>query len=387
MKHTQTTTVRFKSYSFRALSLLLTLLMLLLLIPAQAASADEITHHIYQQGDSRWGSYRYGSGGNTANNLKGKGCGVLSTINAVEYLTGNFIDPKIFADWAMANGEYCNGVGSYNSIAKDSVKKFGKDYCYELDEYYVFSSHVSVNSEGYPKTKSGMTTVWNHLVDKLSKGYTCVSLVKGHFIAVVDYNKSTKKVLVYDSAAGDSRGTSSSVSATKNWKTMNELWNGSTAGKAKLKLRQMYTFFKKGPNVEDAITWAVNTANDNKYGYSNKNRTGPDYDNASFISTAFNKAGFDVSGSLTTRNMIDGFEQAGFKWYNKKQVNTLKRGDILLKPGYCTELYLGNDYCVGAYYDYDGKTGDSSGKEIQVRYKTNCTLLKNKSYTVVIRHS
>lgn len=390
MKLIQVNPMRFKTSSLRFLSLALAVTMVLSIMSAVVVSADT-DNHIYQQTDSRWGSYRYGTGSGS-NTLSNKGCGVLSTINAVEYLTGNFINPKTFADWAMKTGQYCKNVGSYNTITKNSVGKFGKEYEYELDEYYTFSSHVSVNSDGAPKTKSGMTTVWNHLTDKLSDGDTCVSLVKGHFIAVVDYDEDTNKVLVFDSAAGSSRGTSASVTSTANWKTMNELWSGSSAGKAKLKLRQMFTFLKCTEEdddvafVEDAIDWAVNTANDNSHGYSTKNRTGPDYDCSSFISTAFNKAGFNVSCTLTTKTMMNAFKKADFDAYTKSQAGTLERGDILLKPGCSAELYLGNDQCVAAFYDYDRKRGDSSGKEIQVRSKNSTTLLKNKSYTYVLRY-
>ena len=351
---------------------------------------DEDDFHIYQQTDSRWGSYRYGTGSGS-NNIHNKGCGILSTINAVEYLTGNFINPKVFADWAMKTGQYCKNVGSYNTITKNSVSKFGKKYGYELDEYYVFSSHVSVKSDGSPKTKSGMTSVWNHLVEKLSDGDTCVSLVKGHFIAIVDYDEDTNKVLVLDSAASVTRGTSALATASCNWKTMNQLWSGSSEGKAKLKLRQMFTFLKSSEDgdalfVEDAIEWAVNTANNNSCGYSTKTRNGPDYDCSSFICTAFNKAGFGVSASLSTKTMANAFKKADFEVLTKSQAGALQRGDILLKPGYSAELYLGDNKCVAAFGDYDRKRGDSSGREIQVRSKASTNLLKNKSYTYVIRY-
>ncbi len=362
-------------------------------IASAQTSSEEDDFHIYQQTDSKWAKYSYGSGASLANNLRNKGCGVFSTINAVEYLTGNFINPKTFADWAMKTGQYCKNVGSYNTIAKNSVSKFGKTYGYELDEYYKFSAHVSLKSDGTPKTKSGMKTIWTHLTEKLSDGDTCVSLVKGHFIAIVDYDEDTDKVLILDSAASTSRGTSSSPSSTKNWKTMEELWGGSMKGKAKLKLREMFTFLKASEDedfivsVEDAIDWAIKTANDNSHGYSTVKRTGPDYDCSSFICTAFNKGGgFDISCTLTTRTMLNAFKTANFDVYTKAQAGTLQRGDILLKPGYSAELYIGNDQCVAAFGNYDGKTGDSSGKEIQVRNKSGCNLLKNKTYTYVIRY-
>lgn len=122
--------------------------------------------------------------------------------------------------------------------------------------------------------------------------------------------------------------------------------------------------------VEKAIAWAVAIANDNSHGYSLYNRNGPDYDCSSFVSTAFKQGGFNVSGSLVTWTMEQAFTSVGFKAYSAGSV-TLQRGDILLYPpqnGGHTELCLGNNQYVGAHWDYDGRTGDSSGEEIDVYY-------------------
>ena len=137
--------------------------------------------------------------------------------------------------------------------------------------------------------------------------------------------------------------------------------------------------------VEAAIKWAVDTANDNKHGYSQSNRTGPNYDCSSLVSTAFKTGGFPVKGTLTTSTMSTPFMNAGFKRYTKGSVN-IQRGDILLKPGSHVELYLGDSTCVGAHSNYDGKSGDSSGKEIAVRDISKCSFCKNKGYTYVLRY-
>ena len=142
--------------------------------------------------------------------------------------------------------------------------------------------------------------------------------------------------------------------------------------------------------VEKAIEWAIAIANDNSHGYSQENRNGPDYDCSSFVSTAFKNAGFSVSGSLHTGNMLNAFISAGFTKYNKGAV-TLQRGDILLRPktssrGGHTELYIGNNQCVAAHSNKDGKTGDSGGQEINVRSKNYCTFCKNSDYTYILRY-
>ena len=122
--------------------------------------------------------------------------------------------------------------------------------------------------------------------------------------------------------------------------------------------------------VERAINWAIAIANDNSHGYSQTHRNGPDYDCSSFVSTAFRQGGFNVSGSNWTGSMEQAFTSVGFKAYAASSV-TLQRGDILLRHDNVrqhTELYLGNNQLVGAHWDYDGRTGDSSGKEIDVYY-------------------
>lgn len=139
--------------------------------------------------------------------------------------------------------------------------------------------------------------------------------------------------------------------------------------------------------VEKAIKWAINIANDNSHGYSQSNRNGPDYDCSSFVSTAFNQGGFNVSPSCWTGNMEAAFKAVGFKSYPASSV-TIQRGDILLAHNSSTqhvELYLGNNQCVAAHWDDDGRTGDSGGHEIEVRSKAYCTFCNYKQYTTVLR--
>lgn len=152
--------------------------------------------------------------------------------------------------------------------------------------------------------------------------------------------------------------------------------------------------------VEKAISWAIDTANDNTHGYSQEGRTGPDYDCSSFVSTAFRKGGFNVSGSLGTGNMKESFVKKGFTVYKKSSVS-LKRGDIMLRPatssrGGHTELYLGDNKCVAAHsgttdsygrYSKGEKRGDQTGKEIEVRSKNNCYFCKNADYTYILRYN
>ncbi len=150
------------------------------------------------------------------------------------------------------------------------------------------------------------------------------------------------------------------------------------------------TTYALDSRVEKAIEWAISIANDNSHGYNGTNRNGPDYDCSSFVSTAFKNGGFSVSGSLGTGNMLNAFISAGFTKYNKGAVS-LQRGDILLRPktssrGGHTEIYLGNNQCVAAHSDKDGKSGDSSGKEIEVRNKNGCEFCRDSDYTYILRY-
>lgn len=140
--------------------------------------------------------------------------------------------------------------------------------------------------------------------------------------------------------------------------------------------------------VEKAISWAISIANDNSHGYSMKNRYGPDYDCSSFVSAAFKYGGFNVSSNLWTGNMERAFTSVGFKSYAANSVK-LQRGDILLRHDNVqqhVELYLGNNQCVAAHWDDDGRTGDSGGHEIEVRSKAYCDFCNYKQYTRVLRY-
>lgn len=122
--------------------------------------------------------------------------------------------------------------------------------------------------------------------------------------------------------------------------------------------------------IENALQWAVNIANDNSHGYSWDGRWGPDYDCSSLVITAFKNSGFKVGSATYTGNMRTVFEEAGFTWIPKSQINLssssqLQRGDILLDESAHTEIYLGNGQNVGAHRGYKSQWcshSDSDGK-------------------------
>ncbi len=119
--------------------------------------------------------------------------------------------------------------------------------------------------------------------------------------------------------------------------------------------------------IDDAVAWAKKIAEDDSHGYDQSNRWGPDYDNASFVISAWEDAGIGVKSNraTTTSNMCAAFEKTGFKDIaNKINMQTgadLVAGDVLWKRN-LTCIYVGNgeiaiarpsnkDIVIQNYYD------------------------------------
>ncbi|MDE6088766.1 MAG: SH3 domain-containing protein, partial [Oscillospiraceae bacterium] len=124
--------------------------------------------------------------------------------------------------------------------------------------------------------------------------------------------------------------------------------------------------------MESALQWAIQTANDDSHGYSQSNRWGnPDYDCSSFVISALRNAGIPTLNADTTRNLKANLTAENFTWIPRgsralSNTDWLERGDILLSNGH-TEIYLGNRKTVAAHQDYGySKSGDQNGKEISV---------------------
>lgn len=140
-------------------------------------------------------------------------------------------------------------------------------------------------------------------------------------------------------------------------------------------------------NIDDAVFKAEAIAADNRCGYSQINRWGPDYDCSSLVISALKYAGFDTQGMTYTGDMAAGLIHNGFrniiKEVNISNGSGLQRGDILLSSGH-TAFYCGNGKIVHASIDENGQTvgktpGDQTGREICV------TNYYNKPWTAVYR--
>lgn len=119
--------------------------------------------------------------------------------------------------------------------------------------------------------------------------------------------------------------------------------------------------------IENAVAWAEQIAADDRHGYSQARRNGPDYDCSSFVGTALAKAGFPVSPYSTTRNLGEQLERSGFV----KAEKPWRRGDIHLAAGHHVTMSVDANRIVHASQSenggIDGQTGDQTGKEICVR--------------------
>lgn len=121
------------------------------------------------------------------------------------------------------------------------------------------------------------------------------------------------------------------------------------------------------PKIETAVAWAEQIAADDRHGYSQSHRNGPDYDCSSMIGTALSKASFAVSEYSTTRNLESQLIKCGFK----KCQAPWKRGDIHLAAGHHVTMSTDASHIVHASQSenggIDGETGDQTGREICVR--------------------
>ena len=211
---------------------------------------------------------------------------------------------------------------------------------------------------------------------------------KGHSLIIVSYDEIGINYL-----EGNGDGAGMVRITTQTWSEFNK---AQLSGRSRyishvVQPTDAYYYGRYGEDrVEAAIQWALEIANDNTHGYSQKSRNGPEYDCSSLVAAAFRSAGFGIEGNVYTGNMKSVFEKLGFKVYKKGEVE-LQRGDILLRPvkgetyGH-TEIYLGDDQVLGAHGDFDGKTGDGNGDEISVRKGKQSEFYSKGYYTYILRY-
>ena len=126
--------------------------------------------------------------------------------------------------------------------------------------------------------------------------------------------------------------------------------------------------------IQNAVAIAIGWANDNKRGYSQSRRNGGiDKDCSKMVLDSAEEAGINIGTATYTGDMLNPLLANGFidvvASINTVTGRGLAIGDILLRPKTAsrnghTAYYIGNGKIVQANADYDGKLGDSSGKEL-----------------------
>ena len=122
------------------------------------------------------------------------------------------------------------------------------------------------------------------------------------------------------------------------------------------------------PNINKAVKFMIDAANDDKHGYDQTHRNGPDYDCSSLVGTALHEAGFDVSPYSWTGNLEAQLRAAGFVDCKAPWLP----GDVHLKKHHHVVMSISSSKIAHASINEKGKatggnTGDQTGKEICIR--------------------
>lgn len=142
----------------------------------------------FMQFDPAWARKDYGNVSDYSGKMAAAGCGVVAITNAVYALNGQFVDPMLFADYAVQKHYRIIGSGTQDGIFKAAAKEFGNAY----DFSFIKTSYSTSEVREY-----------------LKKGCVAISHVPGHYVTIADFNEKTKKYLVLDSHPIKSRPTSS----------------------------------------------------------------------------------------------------------------------------------------------------------------------------------
>ena len=144
--------------------------------------------------------------------------------------------------------------------------------------------------------------------------------------------------------------------------------------------------------IEDAVAWAIETANDQSHGYSQADRWGPDYDCSSFVIQAFEQAGVSLreAGASYTGNMRGPMISCGFVDVTYSigldSGYGLQPGDVLLNYAAHTCLCVGGGKVANCRTDEGHpQSGDQSGNEIRIQsywnFPWNCVLRYRGTHT------
>ena len=146
---------------------------------------EERKNTVFSQYDPKWGGNTY-CDGNPVRTISSSGCGVVSFVNAIYALNGEYIDPTVLARYSNSHGHYFYMQGTADTLYADFARTNGVFYHFKWDgKIYDTAS----------------------LKKHLKNGGTAVALVPGHYIAIAGYRESDNSFLVLDSAIYNKRPT------------------------------------------------------------------------------------------------------------------------------------------------------------------------------------
>lgn len=321
---------------------------------AGSITTSEITN--WRQCDDAWGSITLGSGGVSV-------CKWGCTTTSISYIiakSGTALSVQSFNPgvYAKTQSAYSGSLIAWNH---SGVAPNAHD----------LGARTDMNTGNYvSKIESIISTAYNG-----KQQYVVIELKKNggtHWVAVDHVENG--QVYVLDPSAKSGIGLVKIEDAWRWGGTIGDYHiiyfddvefgsSSSSTGTANVKVNKYLSAMKK-------------IADDDSHGYSMDNRNGPDYDCSSFIYySLINSNAFDFSGNspFVTSTMGAVLKTLGFTEisYSKSK---LQRGDIVVDPreganGHVTTIYSvdgSNIKQIAAHSNKDGKTGDSSGEEINV---------------------
>ena len=245
-------------------------------------------------------------------------------------------------------------VSEFESAIQKEMSAFASA-CDLYEEYKQYKSELESAKSNYSRAvASGDSSSASSYNSKVSDCESKISKLKSEINSYLQTASSTKL------QATSISGTTETISTADTEKASEDTTTTTTTTASSSK-------------VQNALNWAIGIAKDNSHGYSQSTRWGnPNYDCSSLVISAYEQAGIKVksAGANSTRDMKKAFLKCGFEWIPgdpKKTGTKLQPGDVLLKIGSHTEMYVGNGKNVGAHKNYDGKNGDSRGNEISVQ--------------------
>ncbi len=173
----------------------------------------------WSQRTSPWNAYTYNT-----KTIGYTGCGILSCVNSINFMHGVFDTSakvsaavKEFADYAFSIKAFnpsTSGGGTYRLIlfgtsnysTPPMLTKFGAKYNFTMPIYWT-ENWNSANTYNGSKYNNVYVNKQTKLKEYLAGDAVAIAHVPGHFITLADYDPSTKKFLVLDSASTAARGT------------------------------------------------------------------------------------------------------------------------------------------------------------------------------------